>query len=146
MSEIQTFKVVREPVLNLFPLQNVTRGKMFLDDVYFCRTCEDEDRFLENGVTEKIYGCTAIPRGRYRLLTSFSNRFQRVLPIVLDVPGFEGIRLHGGNTAEDTHGCILVGRVPTATGVAQCKDTVQRVIDVIESNNDHNIETWLEVE
>lgn len=142
----QTFKVVREPVMNLHPAENVTLGKMYLDNVFFCQACEDEDRFLENGVTEKIYGRTAIPRGRYRLVTSFSNRFQRVLPLALDVPGFSGIRIHGGNRAEDSHGCILVGKVRTATGIAQCKDTVQRIIDQIDDAAELGIETWLEIE
>jgi len=142
---IQTFKVVREPTTNGFPLENYTLGTMYLDGVKFCETCEDEDRFLENGVTEKVNARTAIPRGRYRVLTSFSTRFNKVLPIVLDVPGFEGIRIHGGNNAADTHGCILVGKVRTSTGIAQCADTVLRVIQQIEDAHELGIETWLEV-
>lgn len=141
----QVFKVVREPTMRLAPAENVTLGKLYLDNVFFCQTCEDEDRFLENGVTEKVDGKTAIPRGQYRVVTSFSNKFQRVLPEVLDVPGFEGIRIHGGNTAEDTHGCVLVGKVRTATGIAQCADTVQRIIDQIDNGHELGIETWLEV-
>ena len=58
----------------------------------------------------KVFGKTAIPRGKYRLITSESPRFGRILPEVLHVPGFTGIRIHGGNTAEDSHGCILVGQ------------------------------------
>lgn len=143
---IQTFKVVREPVIKVAIGENYTLGKLYLDNVFFCQTCEDEDRFLEDGNKEKIYAKTAIPRGRYRVTTSFSNRFQRVLPAVLDVPGFEGIRIHGGNRAEDSHGCILVGKVRTATGIAQCKDTVQRVIDAIEDAAELGITTWLEIE
>lgn len=142
----QVFKIVREPVMNLHPAENVTLGKMYLDNVFFCQTCEDEDRFLENGVTEKVYGRTAIPRGKYRLTTSFSNRFQRVLPLVLDVPGFTGIRVHGLNRAEESHGCVGVGKVRTSTGIAQCKDTVQRIIDQIDAGVEMGIETWLEVE
>lgn len=142
----QIFKVVREPTLNLHPAENATLGRMYLDNVFFCHTCEDDDRFLEGGVTEKIHGRTAIPRGRYRLITSFSNRFQRVLPLVVDVPSFTGVRIHGGNRAEDSHGCILAGKVRTATGVAQCADSVSRIIDQIDSGEEMGIETWLEIE
>lgn len=142
----QVFKVSREPVLKLHPAENVTLGRVYLDNVFFCQSCEDEDRFLEGGVTEKQDCRTAIPRGRYRLTTSFSQRFQRVLPLVLDVPGFTGVRIHGGNRAEDSHGCILVGKVRTATGIAQCADTVQRIIEQIDGGAELGIETWLEVE
>ena len=94
---------------------------------------------------EKVYGKTAIPRGLYKVTTSQSYRFKRVLPEVLDVPGFTGIRVHGGNTAEDTLGCILVGQVRTSRGIAQCAGTVQRVIDAIEDAAELGIETWLEI-
>lgn len=146
----QVFKVVREPVTRVTTGENYTLGKLYLDNVFFCQSCEDEDRFLERSQQDiserKIDGKTAIPRGRYRLTTSFSNRFQRVLPLVLNVPGFDGIRIHGGNTAEDSHGCILVGKVRTSSGIAQCSDSVQRVIHQIESGDEMGIETWLEIE
>ena len=142
----QTFKAVREQTVRSVTGENFTPGRMYLDNVFFCHVCEDEDRFLEGGVTEKVNDRTAIPRGRYRLTTSFSNRFQRVLPLVLDVPGFSGIRIHGGNRAEDSSGCLLVGKVRTSTGIAQCADTVQRVIDQIEDASELGIESWLEVE
>lgn len=142
---IQTFSVLREPTIRNNSGEKYTLGRMYLDNVFFCHTCEDEDRFLEGQVTEKVYGATAIPRGRYKVETSYSNRFCRVLPIVLDVPGFTGIRLHGGNRAEDSDGCLLVGQVRTSSGIAQCATTVQRVIDQIEDAADLGIETWLEI-
>ena len=57
----------------------------------------------------KIPGETAIPVGRYEVVLDFSDRFQRVMPHILDVPSFDGIRIHGGNTDKDTHGCLLLG-------------------------------------
>lgn len=57
----------------------------------------------------KIPGQTAIPMGNYRVIINFSQRFQKHLPLLLDVPGFQGIRIHAGNTHEDTEGCILIG-------------------------------------
>lgn len=58
---------------------------------------------------KKIAGKTAIPEGRYAVAVTFSPRFKRWLPLLLHVPMFEGIRIHAGNSAEDTAGCILPG-------------------------------------
>ena len=148
----QIFKVVREPVVRLGgKAENFTPGIIYLDNVKFGVTCEDEDRFLENVLDSikeaKVYGRTAIPRGLYRLTTSHSPHFDgKILPEVLDVPGFSGIRIHGGNRAEHSLGCILVGKVRTATGIAQCADVVQRVIDAIKFAEELGIESWLKVE
>lgn len=146
----QVFKIVREPVTRVAGAENYTQGRVYLDNVFFCHSCEDEDRFLERSLEDvserKIYGRTAVPRGKYRLITSMSHRFGKVLPEVLDTPGFSGIRMHGGNRAEDSLGCILVGRVRTSSGIAQCADTVQRIIQQIEDAADLGIETWLEIE
>ena len=58
----------------------------------------------------KVYGQTAIPAGRYDVIWNVSNRFKRVMPLLLNVPGFEGIRIHTGNTVDHTEGCILLGQ------------------------------------
>ena len=105
-------------------------GQMWLDGVYFGETLEDKDRFLESGGV-KIHGDTAIPRGQYRVILSMSARFKRVMPEVLGVPGFTGVRIHGGNTEANTEGCPLLGAVRTATGVANCHGINQRLIDRI---------------
>ena len=85
-----------------------TLGVLYADDVFICFTCEDKDRRLEDGGI-KIAKQSAIPRGKYKVIIDLSTRFNRQMPHVLDVPGFSGIRIHRGNTAEDTEGCILVG-------------------------------------
>lgn len=85
-----------------------TIGKLFVDDSFECYTLEDMDRRLEDG-GKKEAGTTCIPRGTYSVVINFSNRFGKMLPQVLDVPQFEGIRIHPGNSDSDTEGCILVG-------------------------------------
>jgi hypothetical protein len=85
-----------------------TEGKLFVNGEFECYTLEDTDRNLESG-GEKIYGNTAIPKGKYEIDITKSFRFKRELPLLLNVPQFEGVRIHIGNTSEDTDGCILVG-------------------------------------
>lgn len=79
-------------------------GDLLIDGHFFCYTLEDELRDR----TEKVYGRTCIPAGEYRVVVDMSNRFKRLMPRLLNVPMFEGIRIHGGNTSKDTHGCPLV--------------------------------------
>ena len=80
-----------------------------LEGTYFCDTLEPTWRDYEHGAY-KIKGKSAIPEGRYAVVISYSPRFKEWLPILLGVPMFSGIRIHAGNTAKDTQGCILVGR------------------------------------
>ncbi len=79
-------------------------GDLFIDGVFFCHTLEDEKR--ADGL--KVYGETAIPSGTYNVKVTMSNRFKRLMPLLIDVPMFKGIRMHGGNTSKDSHGCPLV--------------------------------------
>ena len=83
--------------------EDYTIGSLSIDGQYFCDTLEDAVRPI------KIYGKTAIPYGRYNIILNVSPRFGRVLPRLLNVPKFDGVLIHRGNTAEDTAGCILVG-------------------------------------
>lgn len=87
---------------------NSTLGKLYVNDIYECETLEDVDRHLEAGGI-KMAGETAIPRGTYDVTIDYSSRFAKDMPHILNVPDFEGIRIHPGNTAADTEGCVLVG-------------------------------------
>ena len=81
-----------------------TVSRLLIDGEYFCDVLEDTVR-----TGPKVWGETAIPAGTYKMRLSKSARFGRVLPEILNVPNFTGIRIHGGTTAEDSHGCLLVG-------------------------------------
>lgn len=89
----------------IYPLKKCTIGTLSIDGLFVCYTLEDVVR--PPGI--KIPGDTAIPEGEYEVIIDWSNRFQKFMPKLLDVPDFEGIRIHPGNTHKDTSGCILVG-------------------------------------
>lgn len=99
-------RIIREPSSTISTL-----GVVFVDDVFQCFSLEDPLREVAGKPVAawKVPGETAIPAGRYRVVLSLSPRFKRVLPEVLKVPGFAGVRIHPGNTASDTEGCILLG-------------------------------------
>ena len=99
---------------------HATLGKLYADAMFQCDTLEDPVREVAGQPVAKwkVPGETAIPQGRYRLEITYSRRFGRDLPLLLDVPGFSGVRIHPGNTAADTEGCILTGtRMGPATVV-----------------------------
>jgi hypothetical protein len=94
---------------------NSTISDLLIDGKFECFILEDIDRGLKKEMTlseligKKIAGQTAIPTGRYEIAITFSERFQKQLPLLMDVPAFTGIRIHPGNTAADTEGCLLPG-------------------------------------
>lgn len=104
-----------------------TIGKMYIDGAYFCETLEDKDRKLEEGGT-KIYAETCIPRGTYALEIDYSPKYQKMMPHILDVPQFKGIRIHPGNTDADSEGCILVGRTREKDFIGHSKLTYNELI------------------
>ena len=91
----------------IFKGKDYTIGHLYIDGEYFCDTLEDRVRdLLKEG---KIPAETAIPAGTYNVTVTSSPRFKRMLPRLVNVPQFEGILIHRGNTAKDSSGCILVG-------------------------------------
>ena len=79
------------------------KGRLTVDGEHECYTLEDPPR------EEKIPGITGIPAGIYKVVLNWSPRFKRIMPLILNVRGFSGVRIHPGNRPEDTEGCILVG-------------------------------------
>lgn len=97
----------------------VTIGSLAIDDEFFCYTLEDEVREVADKPVQewKVPGQTAIPKGIYQLLITPSQRFGQDMPLIADVPGYTGIRIHPGNTEADTEGCLLVGFVLSGSAV-----------------------------
>ena len=91
-------------IKRLHKTENSTIGEMTIDGKFECYTLEDTEREI------KIKSETAIPRGTYKVIINQSNRFKRLMPLLLNVPNFEGVRIHAGNSNHDTEGCILVGQ------------------------------------
>lgn len=95
-----------------------TIGKMYIDGKPWKDTCEDPDRGLnmwmpkEDILKAKVYGDTAIPTGRYEVTLTYSNAFKRILPLINNVPCWDGVRIHAGNSSKDTKGCVLPGDAP----------------------------------
>lgn len=104
-----------------------TVGELFINDEFLCFTLEDKVR------DEKIKGQTAIPYGNYNVTIDFSNRFQRLMPHILDVPNFEGIRIHAGNTDRDTEGCILVGFTKGKDFVGKSRDAFTDLFEILNN-------------
>ncbi len=113
-----------------------TIGKMFIDGQYVCDTLEDKVR-----IGEKIYGLTAIPTGEYKVRMDvvspkFKDRtwakpFGGKLPRLVDVPNFDGVLIHVGNTALDTLGCILVGTRTGKSRLAYSSVAFNKVMSIL---------------
>lgn len=127
--EIQVNRIARK--------DGYTIGRMSLNEVYFCDTLEDTDRGLNAAMSvdeilaKKVKAETAIPTGKYDVILTFSPRFKRVLPLLLSVKGYEGVRIHAGNTAEDTEGCLLVGENKIKGQVLNSRATLEKLMSVL---------------
>ena len=108
-----------------------TIGRLYIDGERFCDTLEDRVRDLSKEA--KVKGRTAIPTGRYKVVLTYSPRFKRILPLLDSVPHFTGVRIHRGNTAKDTEGCILVGYNREVGKVLDSAATEQRLMAVLQN-------------
>lgn len=114
-----------------------TIGKLYIDDVYFCDTIEDTVRDLnkngkfDNG-EKKIYFKTAIPYGTYEIKWTYSPRFKKYTPQLMNVPSFEGIRIHAGNTSDDTEGCLILGENKQVGKVLNSRATINKFYPIIK--------------
>lgn len=117
-----------------------TRGYLLLNGEPDLFTLED---VVRSG--PKVLHETAIPAGRYRVVIDFSQRFGRMMPHILAVPGFEGVRIHAGNVAADTSGCVLVGLGKIPQGVNRSKDALERLLQQIAPVLARGEQVWIDV-
>ncbi|WP_455659915.1 DUF5675 family protein [Phocaeicola faecalis] len=117
-------------VERLWKKDTYTIGRLYVDDKYFCNTLEDTVRDLSK--EKKIPGKTAIPYGEYKVVFNWSPKFGRNLPRLLNVPAFDGILIHPGNTANDSAGCILVGKNTEVGRLTESRYTSDKLNVLIE--------------
>lgn len=110
-----------------------TIGRLYINNVFFCDTLEDTIRL------EKIKGITAIPAGTYKMILNISNRFKKLMPLLIDVPNYQGVRIHSGNTSEDTKGCILVGLSRTINNIGQSRDAFTKLMAELDKYKEFEI-------
>lgn len=139
-----------------------TIGKLYVNGTYFCDTCEDKVRDLNkdgdlNDQGEgKVFAQTAIPYGKYEVTLKvkspkFSQRTSYnwcngYLPRLINVPHFEGILIHAGNTAVDSAGCILVGKNDVVGKVVNSMNTLKKLYPILQKAESSGEEIWLTVE
>lgn len=119
-------------VIRRYKKEDYTIGDLYIDGKWFSNTLEDKVREL-NKPEDKVYGQTAIPSGTYEVKLTYSPKFKKLLPEVLDVPLFSGIRIHAGNTAKDSEGCLLVGENKVKGKVINSKKTLERLMKILKS-------------
>jgi hypothetical protein len=109
-----------------------TIGELYINGTKFCFVLEDvcrdlnRDGDLKDAGEIKVDGKTCIPAGRYQVIIDRSTRFKKDMPLLINVPGFGGIRIHNGNYAGDTDGCLLLGSSKSADFVGNSRDTFDR--------------------
>lgn len=128
----------------IFKKEDYTIGKLYINGVFLCSTLEDKVRTLDT-TEDKIYGETAIPEGRYEVILSYSKRFNKILPELLNVPFFKGIRIHAGNDKEDTEGCILVGEYKEVGKVINSRKTMKKLMLILQKAIDNNEKIFINI-
>ena len=134
--------------LNLTP--NYTEGELYVNGVYFCKTLEDTNRDLNksgqfDNNEKKVYGETCIPYGKYKVILSYSPKFKRELPEILEVPDFQGIRIHRGNKISDTLGCILCGEKVKNGYLSNSTPYEIKLVELFKQSKLRNEESFIEI-
>lgn len=119
-----------------------TIGDLYTNGKWFCNTIEDKDRGLNSTMElktiqrEKVYGKTAIPTGRYKVSITYSPKYKKKMPLIENVKGFDGIRIHSGNTEKDSLGCIIVGENKKKGMVINSRVTYNKLMDILKDEKE----------
>lgn len=126
--------------------EDYTIGDLYVNNVWFSNTLEDKVRIL-NSFEDKVYGETAIPVGRYKVIISYSNHFKQLMPEIVNVEFFKGVRIHAGNTKEDTEGCLLVGECKNVKEgfIYNSKNTYKKLFQILQEAVNRNEEIHLSI-
>lgn len=130
-------------VERLWKKATYTVGRLYVDGKLYCNTLEDVVRDLNKET--KVPGKTAIPAGTYKVIYNWSPKFGRNLPRLLNVPHFDGILIHPGNTADDSAGCILVGKNTEVGRLTESRYTSDKLNVLIEDAQRHGKEITIEI-
>lgn len=130
-------------VERLWKKPTYTVGRLYVDGKLYCNTLEDVVRDLDKEA--KVPGKTAIPAGTYKVIFNWSPKFERNLPRLLNVPHFDGILIHLGNTADDSAGCILVGKNTEVGRLTESRYTSDKLNVLIEDAQRHGEEIIIEI-
>ena len=120
-------------------------GKLYINGKYFCDTLEDVDRGLDDSMTEeeirsiKVKRQTAIPVGIYTVLMTYSPKYQKIMPLINNVKGYSGIRIHSGNTSKDTDGCLLVGKNTVVGRLTDSRNTFNALFKRLQQKGSNKI-------
>lgn len=132
--------------------KNATIGTLTTNGVHLCATLEPVDRGLSSDMTineiksKKIANISAIPKGRYKVIMTYSQKFKKLLPELLDVPAYQGVRIHSGNSYQDTQGCILCGYFTQPDLLIESRQHTQSVVNVIKKTIDDGDEVYITIE
>lgn len=151
--ELKLYRIARR--------EDYTIGKLYINDIYECDTLEDKvrdynkDGDLNDLNEQNVYGKTAIPYGRYKVTMKvmspkYSQRSSYLwcggyLPRLLDVPHFDGILIHGGNSADDSCGCLLVGENKVKGRLINSMATLKRLYPKLKNASDRGEEIWITI-
>lgn len=139
-------------LIRRYKKHSYTIGDLYVNSVWFSNTLEDADRGLSDDMdldmiqSLKKPSITAIPTGTYKVLITYSPRFKSRMPILMNVKGFDGIRIHSGNTNRDTSGCLLVGENKEKGKVLNSKITYTKLFNIINDALENNEDVTITIE
>lgn len=136
---------MRLTVLRIANKPTYTIGKLYIDGCYYCDVLEDVDRGLDDDMEEseilkkKVKGQTAIPTGTYPVKITYSPKYKKNMPLIENVKGYSGIRIHSGNTHKDTEGCVLVGKNKEVGKVLESRKTYNALYKILSETKERII-------
>ena len=125
-------------LIRKYRCSNYCIDKLYINNEYFSDALEDPDRGLTDTMSLeeikkiKIKGNTCIPYGTYNVTITYSPRFKKNVPLLNNVKGFDGIRIHSGNKPQDTEGCLLPGFNKVKGQVIDSRVTTDKLIAQIQ--------------